>query len=377
MIKAKIYIVLFSLIGLIPLIQLASHVLPDDPLDEKRLPSPEPEWGRRRDLRTYLLGWQDWFNDRYPGRNFLIRLKTQIDYSLFGFSDRIYMGKDGWLFYRNVLDDSKPEIDAYSPAQIDALIGRYRMLNSWLKARGITLVIMDVQLKDEFYGDKLPSSAPRRPLHPTYFEIRRRLKEDVGAVYVDSTPILRRIMAKRPVFFKTDFHWNDPAAFEVARSIVDRLSQIAGRPSAGWKFKLEIETRVGWGGQAAFMPLLRPDPELGLFVKKTWADEGGAYEFAKEPFESIYRRNQPSEDYLPTTVLLGDSFSNGMLRCGFCEHFNSLYRIHMNHCSMEESLRSLPSGTQFLILEFIETAVGVYRVPVDFDDLSSVKPNGF
>jgi hypothetical protein len=376
MIKARIYIALFALISLIPLIQLATHLLPDAPLNEKRRPLPAPEWRKSRDLQNYLMGWQDWFNDRYPGRNFLIRLKTQIDYSLFGYSDKIYVGKEGWLFYRSVLDEGKPAINAYNTEQISALIGEFKKLNGWLRDRGVTLVIMDNQLKDEFYADKLPASAPRRPQHPGYYEIRRRLREDVGALYIDPTEILMKLKASRPVFHKTDFHWNDPAAFEVARALVDRLALASGRPSAGWKFELKIETRPNSGGEAAFMPLFSPASEKSLFVKKTWTDEGGAYALGGEPFEYVYRRYKPSADYLPVSVILGDSFSDGMQRSGLSEHFNELYRIRMYHCSLGDALRSMPKGTRIFILQFIEQSVNFFSIPVDFASLSSVQPNG-
>ena len=62
-------------------------------------------------MSTITTGTVKWFNDHFGFRDFLIRSKTQIDYSVFGMSTRIHVGSDGWLFYRSVMDVEKPKFE--------------------------------------------------------------------------------------------------------------------------------------------------------------------------------------------------------------------------------------------------------------------------
>jgi hypothetical protein len=366
MIKARITIALFALIGLIPLIQLASHVLPDSPLPENRNRLPAPEWHKSATLQKYLMGWQDWFNDRYPGRNFLIRLKTQIDYSLFSYSDKVHVGKDGWLFYRSVLDVEKPRNETMTDAQMSTIVTPLTDLRRWLSARGIRMVIVDNQLKDEFYPEMLPSSVPIRPENPRYAVLRQRIANETGALYIDSSEILHRLKADRSIFHRTDFHWNDPAAFVVAQAVVDRLARELGGPYRGWHLTLEIEKHRFSGGQASFMPLFKPAYEEGLFVRKNWQDGDVENLFNEQHFEYIHRFRRPAQGLLPPIVVFGDSYFDGMMRAGFAEHFQTVYRARIFHQSLQEVLTNLPADTSIFMVQFIETAVAYFSNPIDY-----------
>jgi SGNH hydrolase-like domain, acetyltransferase AlgX len=366
MIKAKVIIALFALISLIPLIQSFSRVLPDSPLAENRHQVPAPEWHNSPTLRKYLMGWQDWFNDRYPGRNFLIRLKTQIDYSLFSYSDKVHVGKDGWLFYRSVLDVEEPRIEAVTDVQMSEIVARLSELRCWLSARGVRMVIVDNQLKDEFYPEMLPSSAPIRPRISQYAILRRRIGKETGALYIDSSEILHRLKADRPIFHRTDFHWNDPAAFVVAQAAVDRLAKELGPPYRGWHLTLEIEKKRFSGGEASFMPLFRPAAEEGLFVHQNWQDGDVENLFGQQHFEYIRRFRKPAPGLLPPVVVFGDSYFDGMMRAGFGDHFQVVYRARIYHQSLQEILANLPKDTSIFVLQFIETAVGYFSIPVDY-----------
>ncbi len=353
----------FALIGLFPAFQSVLHVLPDRPLEENRKPAPLPDRAKLS-LHAYLMGWQFWFNDRYAGRNLLIRLKTQIDYSVFSYSDRIYIGPSGWLFYRSVLDVGKPTIDQLPDASYDQIINNIKALNQRLASRGVRLLVMDNELKDEFYSEQLPASVSRRPVSPRYHKLRARLAKETGAEYVDPSAILHALKAQRPVFHKTDFHWNDPAAFAVAQAVVDRIAKLAGPPYQGWRWPLEITYAPNSGGEAAFMPLIWPATETALFVKKTWPDLPRDYRGPDTPFEFSVVHKVEDPALLPGIVVFGDSFFDGMLRSGFAEHFQSIHRARIYQATLDQVLDALPKNTKFFLLQFIETSVPSYTIPL-------------
>jgi hypothetical protein len=353
----------FALIGLFPALQSVLGVFPDKPLQENRPPAPLPDRSKLS-LHKYLMGWQAWFNDRYAGRNLLIRLNTQINYSVFSYSDRIHIGREGWLFYRSVIDEQKPAIDQMTDDGYDQVVRNLEDLNRRLVSRGVRLIIMDNELKDEFYPENLPASIPRRPKNPRYHKLRERLKMETGAEFVDSSAILHALKAQRPVFHKTDFHWNDPAAFAVARAVVDRIAKLAGPPYQGWRWPLEVTYTPYSGGEAAFMPLIWPATETALFVKKTWPDLPRDYRGPDTPFEFSVVHKVKDPTLLPGIVVFGDSFIDGMLRSGFAEHFQSIHRARMYQTKLDQVLAALPENTKFFLLQFIETSSPSYTIPL-------------
>lgn len=353
----------FALIGLFPAFQSVLHVFPDQPLEENRKPAPLPDRAKLS-LHAYLMGWQFWFNDCYAGRNLLIRLKTQIDYSVFSYSDRIYLGRNGWLFYRGVIDTQKTAVEQLPDASYDQVVHNIKDLNQRLASRGVRLLVMDNELKDEFYPEQLPASVSRRPASPHYHKLRARLAKETGAEYVDSSEILHALKALRPVFHKTDFHWNDPAAFAVAQAVVNRIAKLAGPPYQGWRWPLEISYASLSGGEAAFMPLLKPVTENALFVKKTWPDLPREYHAPDAPFEFSILHTVDDPTLLPGIVVFGDSYFDGMLRSGFAENFRSLHRGRIYHATIGQVLAALPKDTKFFLLQFIETSIPFFTIPL-------------
>jgi len=361
----------FSALFLLPLLQKLIGCIPDAPLDEKRPPTPAPVWSKS-DHKNYLMGWQTWFNNRYPTRNFLIRLKTQIDYSVFSYSDKVHIGPRGWLFYRTVLDTQKPAIERISDDGISKIVGQLSTLRAWLAKRGITLVIVDCELKDEFYSQELPISVPRRPAHPRYHLLRKRIAAETGALVLDTATVLRRTQRERPTFHRTDFHWNDPAAFEVARSLVDTLAKHLGPPTRGWRWDLQIEAREFSGGQASFLPLLRPVRETSLFLHQTWPEVPRERRLKQEPFEYSQKLLVDDPTLLPPAVAFGDSFLDGMLRSGLADHFSAFHRVRFYHASLAQTLAAMPQDTRIFILEYIEVSVGALSIPIDYTSLPDV-----
>jgi len=178
---------------------------------------------------------------------------------------------------------------------------------------------------------ELPRTIPNLPSPPMMDDFLAKLAGIPGLVYVDAAAILRRAQVQRPVFHKTDFHWNDPAAFEVAREIVEQIRHKEGRAEPVWKHPLEIETKQFSGGIATFMPVFFPPSENGLFIKKSWTDPPDLSSFSKRGiYEYELHRKTPNGQLLPTMVVLGDSFFDGMTRSGLDIYFRSFYRVRWN-----------------------------------------------
>lgn len=356
----RIFIIGFMLVLWLPMVQMVTGLPQQTRLDENRNLAPPPVLKSLLEINQYPGSAVKWFNDHFGFRDFLIRSKTQIDYSVFGMSTRVHVGSDGWLFYRSVMDVEKPQIDLNLQKNSDAVIEGSRQLATTLAAKGIKLVIMVTPMKDVYYSEHLPNTVKQLP-HPRQVELLQdRLKAMKEIIFIDSFTILKETAKSRNVFHKTDFHWNDPAAFEVARSLVNEIGKSEGKANPVWNHKLEIEERSSSGGEASFMPIFFPPAEKALFVKPNWVQPSYNYVEKKKPFEWIYEAKEPTGNELPPITVIGDSFFDGMLRSGAWIYFKKVYRASWNNINFNELVSSIPSDSRYLLVEFIETSKNAY-----------------
>ncbi len=365
-IPSRLVVAAFALLLLLPGLQMATRAIPVPPLDENRTAAALPALADLVDPAGFTRRLGTWFDDHYGFRTLLIRAKTQLDYSLFHTSDRIHVGRGGWLFYRSVIDQQEPAIEALGEPVLDQVVGSFARLRDWLAPRGIHLIVQTQQMKDRFYPETLPREAAFARSRHRFDDFRAKLATLPGITYLDTTPQLLALKAQRAVFHKTDFHWNDPAAFEAARTLVDTIAGLERRPLPFWNNELRITERRISGGEAMFMPLFHPPTESALFVQPTWDESRLTLDQAVPPF--IWRFTAKDPDMgpgglLPATVIFGDSFTDGMTRSGLAMHFRQLSYARLYSVEFADVLRALPPGTRYLVVEFIEVALPAWIAP--------------
>jgi hypothetical protein len=344
----------FMLILWSPMVLMVTGLPHLPKLDENRKLTSAPVLQSWHTINQYTRDSVKWFDDNFGFRDFLIRAKTQIDYSVFNISDKVHIGSDGWLFYRSVMDVEKPNIEIILRKDADAIIEGTQQLANTLAARNIKLIIMIAPMKDVFYSEHLPNTAKKLPNPHQVDYLQDRLRSMKEIIFLDSTAILREVASKRNVFHKTDFHWNDPAAFEVARVLVNEIGKIEGKTNPVWGHNVEIEEKTYSGGEATFLPIFYPPIEKGLFVKPNWIQPPYKYAEKKLPFEWIYEIKTPTEQELQPIAVIGDSFFDGMLRSGVCIYFKKVYKAHWHSTSLKELVSNLPADVRYLFIEFIE-----------------------
>lgn len=367
--KPRTFVAVFSSLVLLPAIQMITGLPPVGTINENRNLAPAPKWSTATDKLPREAN--DWFNDHFGLRPWLIRLKTQIDYSLFGMSDRVLIGRDGWLFYRSTVNTDEPLVESQltGPKQAQVVTGM-RMFTDALQRAGIRSVLVVNMMSDRFYADKLPDAAAHRPPHPHIDDLVESLRVLPSVHYVDSSAILKSTMKERQIFHKTDFHWNDPAAFEVAKAIADAISASEGREKSAWSHPLEIDRVRLSGGIATFMPLFVPPTEDALMIKPTysWPPD------LKQRFEvGVFDHLTSSAggaSYLPSTVFLGDSFLDGMIRAGLQSVFVATARARWSpQLKLSDVAAQLPDGVRWCVIQFIEVNLVAMNAFADLDDV--------
>ena len=231
-------------------------------------------------------------------------------------NDRVYVGRDGWLFYR-------PEVEYLTGAGFldpSVLARRISTASEWtappqpdprpaiirfarqLDARGIALVVMPTPLKPMVHPEKLargygaPAAALQNPSFAAFVEDLRR----AGVrVFDGSEDVVRaRRSTGRPQFLRTDTHWRPEAVAVVAHALAAFVSArvpMAATGDPGYS----IETReVTNSGDTAVMLDLPPGqvlyPQETVSIRRVLLPGGAAW------------RSSRAADVL----VLGDSFSN-------------------------------------------------------------------
>ncbi len=364
----KAFIAAFIGLLLLPLAQMATGALPMPPLDENRRlsppPGPDTPWHRVPHVA------ERWFADHFGLRPLLVRAKAQLDWSLFGRNDRVLVGRDGQLFYRSTVNVEPPVIERMVTERGEAMAANMARFAEALHRADIGLVAMSNLMSDRFYPELLPDEALRRPAEPAIDRLLARFAATPHVTWVDATAIQRRAMAERRIFHRTDFHWNDPAAHDVAKAIVDAIAAAEGVPSP-WKHPLLVETRRFRGGVASFMPLFVPPSEQGLFTKQNWDWPAGMEVGPAPPFEVRFRF-PPAPGRLPPMLLVGDSFSDAFSRNGMDVHFDGTWRLRWRATGMplSEIAAAIPPEARWMVFQFIEVQMAALNALADDADVA-------
>lgn len=368
-ITRRIFIAAILVLALLPGLQTLTRLSPEFAVDEQRALAPPPSLAAPE---PYLQQANKWFSDHYGFRSLLIRLKATIDYRVFHVSDKVHVGRDGYLFYRSTLDDEKPAMDRYLTTHTDAAIQGITRYAQALHDKGIGMVMVVNLLGDRLIPEKLPKDvAARKPLRHID-DFIEKLSHVPNVTFIDSTAILQATARTRPIFHRTDFHWNDPAAFPVAQAMVDAMSRGEGKSQTVWKHDLEIKTEKLSGGVARFMPLLNPPSEQTLFVKQNWSWPAGFASVAgTPPYEGITTTAPGTPGLLHPVLLVGDSFMDGILRAGFQAYFMQTYRIRWAPgLSLETITAAIPPDTRWMTVQFIEVSTPAIDAFSDSDSVT-------
>jgi hypothetical protein len=358
-IQAVIVSVFFAMLAF-PLAQMIFPIVRISPVEENRLPAQLPDFAEtvlRGDGRV-ATQLNRWFDDRVGFRPLFIRAHNQLDYSLLGHSDRVYIGRDETLFLRSYVE-TRVNYERGGEAWQEAVRLKFTALADYLDRNGIRLVIVSNPSKESVLAELLPADAPRLP-SPTQFDrLRRFLSDNPRWIHVDGQEVMGQC-GHYPIFYRTDIHLTMPAGYCLAKEIVARIAVAEGRPAEFWNPSFTYRPHRFSGGLATFLALLRKPTEMidlpdVLHGTNDNVSEGS---FSADPngfFEMIYRTDESRRaGKLPPMVLYGNSFAADYLRSGLFFQFAEVHSVKSNEIPIEAALLRLPASTRYLIVQFLE-----------------------
>ena len=208
-------IVVFLACSLAPFVCMAF----DQPIEglENRVPTPFPSlFQDGRPNVNFMADLGAWFNDHFAFRQQLVTANAKVTADVLGESSgsSVIVGKDGWLFYVDTVNDYLGK-DLMSGRQIYNAATNLRLMSEYAAARGASFFFTISPNKNSLY----PAYMPDRYVPLSSDKNAVTLAEALdGVAYVD---LFAALQAESDILYHpTDSHWNNRGAVMAYNAIL-------------------------------------------------------------------------------------------------------------------------------------------------------------
>lgn len=169
-------------------------------------------------IEEWPAAFEDWLNEHAPFRNEFMSLNGRLNWTVGTLdSSDVLLGKDHWLFLKNV-SDSKSISDyqgltAYTEAELADFTDTLSTLQNRLAEYGTRLVVVIAPAKEGVYSQYMPDSIPVVS-RPTRVQALAGELIGAGVPLVWPQQTLIDLSAERQVYYKYDTHWNEVGAYQ-------------------------------------------------------------------------------------------------------------------------------------------------------------------
>jgi len=361
-------IAVFCLMLLLPIIgQLSGHSGAEDVARvERRRPSRPPQWPcDKESIEKLPAGVEVWLDDSFGFRTFLSDLNNVLmDRIGSSASNTILIGSGGWLFHR------KGEIEVeyrgtvrVPESEIQAWLEVISAEENWLGNLGIPLLKVLLPVKQTVYPEYLPHWARKQFANRT--DLICEAFVEAGSPWIDTREEVIEAKGEfnRPLYYKTDTHWNHRGAFAAYRKIMENVQSIF--PQARRIGREDFQIRESPHGIRNLMRIhnyyhgwIEPMTSLVLnsptrvrsvfkFQKGKW-EKCGAEEVGNKRLTALVRTNLVDA---PRVIIARDSFGRALAPF-LNESFGEiLYCSRDNWIDQDLVMRFQPDLVLFLSIE--------------------------
>ena len=215
-----VFVIVFGLLLFLP----ASHIsVAEKSLSENRMLAKAPKMIVNGSLNhQYTKQFEEWFNDRFLGREYIIRIYENILYffNTVYQNKRIYFFKDtGYIFHKTHYPFPPP----HTSIRIKKITDAVRRLDDLCKDHNIRLYVLIVPLKESIYPEfgELGYDTEKEAAFQYYIKQIQNALPDQRIIYPYDE--LKQGKTEDFVFFKQTHHWTDFGAFLGYRKLAERI----------------------------------------------------------------------------------------------------------------------------------------------------------
>jgi len=182
------------------------------PLGGYAEPAPRATFSAKALLdNSYQPALEKYLEDRIGFREWMIRLRNQLAYSVFnmGRANNTVVGDDAILFDGNAVSSYLGK-DFVGEAEIDRNVRLFKDVQDTLASHGTLLVFVIAPGKSDFYKEKLPAFYRNQPRTRSNYTAYAEKLAAAGANLVDFSALFRqwKDTAAYPLFPRGGIHWS-------------------------------------------------------------------------------------------------------------------------------------------------------------------------
>ncbi len=265
------------------------------------LPSPRTEQGWNTDFLPEL---GEYFEDHFAYRQEMVTADAVLRSSILGISteDGVIDGKDGWLYYKDSLDDYLGT-NPLSDRAVYNIARTLRMIQDYVEGSGRNFLFTVAPNKNSLYGEFMPY----------YYGVKvstehniDRLRSELDAQEVNYMDLYPLFEAEDEILYhKRDSHWNNRGAAMAADALLEALEKEHRSPA-----DLEFEVRKDFEGDLEKML----SPKRIVPEEEFYCTEDFTYEYTGE-VESNFDPDIQTvcEGKSGSLLMYRDSFGNALL----------------------------------------------------------------
>lgn len=359
-----ICVFLFVLYG-IPLLWLAAGSRTEAGTYENRNAAEMPKLTWRENgweaVEAYPSAYEAYYNDHLPFRSQWIYLNSQMEYSLFQSSPNteVVRGKDGWLFYNNVLDDNSIEtykgMNLFRHEELEQIKENLLSVREELVQNGVSeFVLLIAPNKERIYEEKMPDYYGEPAGEYRTKQLIEYLREHTDIRIVYPYKELKAAKLSRQVYYRLDTHWNKIGGYVGSGALLRELG-VSLTPLEELTITKTEPTVCDLADMISMRAYLNTDADYVL-------DGYDIYEMQMEEQETageyVYRCGSGDERKL---FMVGDSFADAM-REYTASRFLRSCMVHYSGAYWEALQREQPD---IFVYELVERRVGSLLEPIN------------
>ncbi len=297
-----VYAVLFFAICLIPSAGMLFHQQETSSENRKlaEKPSLQTEDGVNWDV---LKDSGAWFEDHFGFRSELVTGNAKVMSKVFGVStdDSVIVGRDGWLYYKDSLEDYQGD-GLMSERQLYDVAHTLSMIQDYAGKKDIRFVFAIAPNKNTLYGENMP-------YYYQHFRDKTTNLTRIGtyleAEQVDYVDLYQLLSSKEEVLYhRRDSHWNNKGAAIAAEGILQAL----GRKADSYRDR-NYEVRQDFNGDLETMLY----PAAVTEEEEIYYDPQPKYEYVQEVESNFAPKISTTGAGEGSLVMYRDSFGNALL----------------------------------------------------------------
>lgn len=309
---------------------------------------------------TYFQSLEKYINDALPYRDELIRMDSNIAY--YGFkesaSEQVVVGKHGWLFLRQELDDYK-RMNLYSEDELKMICEKMEEIHQYLYNNRIEFVIFIAPNKSSVYPEFVPS----------YVKVGGEISRTEQLVdYLKRNTDIKVIFPRGrfeehcqrhqeyPLYMHYDTHWNSLGGYYGAKILLQELDIKIPHIKKG-QLKATNEPVFLWNGfdlanAMGMTGALTEDINYNIigYSDSMIKWEGNPVE-SRNDFETVCSTTSNAIDSRKI-IFIRDSFGTSMLPI-IAGEFQEVYSPHVSYLNTEK-IKLSEQHPNIVIYEVVE-----------------------